>query len=143
MADPNFRDVEKQLSRNQGVLAGDAWSDQERIDNQVNSERLGWDFTCRCQTCGRPVKITVVWGELIVASCGLVPQDADSGQPWVFHQGFLYPPITCGCGKEIHVPMTPDMASRFIATGVQMQILNPQQVAHEQQVARSRGQQRR
>lgn len=141
--DPNFRDVERQLAKSQGVLAGDAWSDQERVDDAINPDKVGWDFMLRCQTCGRLVKVTTVWGELIVASVGLIPQDADSGQAWIYHQGFMYPPITCGCGKDIHVPLTPDKAQRFLKVGIDQRILDANWVEQQRKLALSRAPQRR
>jgi hypothetical protein len=130
----HFGDVEKQLAHDRGVFAGsEGWSNQERIEESVNPDGKGYDFVCNCQNCGKKVIVTLPWIELITASVRLTPVDADTGQPWTYQNGFLYPPIQCGCGRPIHVPITPDKAQRYLQTGVSMNILTPQVVQAKQQ----------
>lgn len=129
----DFRDAQGQIDDTRGVLGGTGWAQQEKVDDEINTDKLGWDFQCKCQTCGRPLNVTIEWGELLVASMKMVPEDPSTRQPWVLHRGFLYPPIVCGCGREVHVPLTPDKAVRCLRAGIAAQYITEQWVQVEQQ----------
>lgn len=120
----DFGDVDHDIAGTRGVLGGDAFDQQERVIEKLNPQRIGFDFQCRCQSCGRPSVVTLTWPEILVASCGRVPADSDTGQPWVSHDGKLYPPVRCtGCAGGLFIPMTPDKAMRLVETGIKAQHL--------------------
>lgn len=124
--DNPFGDVDDEIANRGGVLQGQAYAARERIDEKPNGNGEGFDFTVNCTNCSGRYVVTIGWPELIVASCGATPLDADSQRPWAFKEGFLYPPIGCSCGTPLSVPITPDKAQRMIKTGIRMNVLNPQ-----------------
>lgn len=133
MRDQPFSDVEHDINIARGVLDGDAYRDQERVIERLSDDHRGFDFQCKCQNCGKPAVVSIYWPELVVAGMGVLPLDMNSNQPWAAHQGFMYPPVRCGCGSMLPVPITPDKANRFIETGVKMQCLSAQQVGQMRQ----------
>jgi len=100
MRGQDFGDVETQIENTRGVLDDNAMRTLEQVIEKANPQGLGFDFQIHCNNCGRPCVVTVPWNELIVASCRLVPLDADSGQPWVTQNGYLYPP----CAADATAP---------------------------------------
>ena len=122
-----FGDVERDLAR-RGVLDGEGWTTQEKIDEKLNTQGQGWDFVCHCQNCSQKVCVTLPWIELATAGMGLTPMDFETGTPWAYRNGFLYPPILCACQSPIHVPITPEKANRLIETGVNARVVSPQAI---------------
>ena len=142
MANP-FGDVEEQIDQTRGVLDDEAMRRFDRVVERANPQGEGFDFHVHCTNCGSRNTITLKWPELIVAGCGLVPVDVDSGIPWVSQGGFLYPPVVCGCHTNLIVPLTPDKANRFIQTGISMRRLDPNQVEQHRRAAIARAQSQR
>lgn len=126
-----FGDVDRELGR-RGVLDGEGWTTQEKIEEKLNVQGLGYDFICHCQNCSQKVCVMLPWIELVPASMGLTPVDGDSGTPWVYRNGYLYPPIVCGCQSPIHVPITPEKAARCIETGIKARAVSPQAIQQTQ-----------
>lgn len=150
MPEDHFRDVGKELDRSRGVFAGSAaWDNQEQLEERIsstlgnNGKPIGFDFKAVCNNCGKGVLVTLPWIELITASEGLIPADADTGQPWVYSNGFLYPPITCSCGRPVPIPVTPDKANRYLQTAISMQIFPAQAVIAKKQEVQALAQQGR
>ncbi len=124
---PAFSDVEQDIAGTRGVLDGDAFRDQERIVEKVNPQGVGFDCQVKCSHCGRPAVVTIPWPELMVAAMSVLPADMDTNLSWVAHQGYMYPPVRCGCNQPLHVPINPDKAKRFLETGLKMGCFTAQQ----------------
>ena len=130
-----FDDVDNEIARTSGVLSGDAFENQEKVIEKLNPDRVGYDFTVRCQHCNKTCVVTLPWSELIVAGMRLVPADEQTGVPWIHDKGFLYPQVRCGYGNGIYVPITPDKANRYIQSGCSAGFITEQQVmAHRQKI---------
>ena len=133
MADDPFGDVQKDIQGTRGVLDGDAFRGQERVDEKVSPSGEGYDFVVKCQHCGRPYTVTIPWSELTVASVGALPADERTGVPWVSQGGFMFPQVRCSCQTALLIPITPDKAQRFLQTGISMRLVDPQRVGALQQ----------
>jgi hypothetical protein len=132
MSGNDFSDVEELLARNQGMLAGEAFGELERIKEKPNPQDRTIDFTCTCLHCSQPMMVKIpVYEEMVPAMLGVAPRDAHTGIPWGVHQGVMYPPIRCGaCQQAVAIPVTPDKAARFVNSMVSVGALTRPQVDH-------------
>lgn len=133
MAQHDFQDAEPDIANARGVLDSDAFRNQEKVTERINSDKQGYDFQVQCGSCGKSHVVMIPWPELIVAGLRIVPADMHSNLPWQEKGGFMYPPVRCGCNYPLFVPITPDKANRFVNTGISLQHLTEQGVQQYRQ----------
>jgi hypothetical protein len=130
----HFQDEEHTIINGRGVLGGEGASEFETITSkptpgQNGQHSPGYTFTLHCMNCSSQVGVSVGWVELVDLSAGEIPNDPDSGKPWLFSEGKATPPCWCPkCGKPLIVFLSPDEASKYVRTGVQMGAVNEQGV---------------
>ena len=129
----DFEDDQHVIVNQQGVLAGGAFDEVEKVREKPT--RLGYEFQCTCNGCARPAKILIPWDELITASAGAIPLDQAQNRPWSMQNtkegAFMFPAAFCPCGVQYPIAFTPDKAARMVDKGINMRALDPQQV-HQQ-----------